>query len=67
MNTWITRWADLRRKELISYPESFPIHGTYTALYPKEDLKSGCCSPNFQAVPGPGDYMCYIHAAELAD
>lgn len=22
MNTWIKRWADLRRKELISYPES---------------------------------------------
>lgn len=41
MNTWTKRWAELRKKELVSYPESFPIHGAYTSLYPKEDLKSG--------------------------
>ncbi len=41
MKYWIERWSQLRKKELISYPDKFPIHETYTAICSYEELKSG--------------------------
>lgn len=41
MKYWIERWSQLRKKELISYPNEFPMHDVYTASYTQEELKSG--------------------------
>ena len=41
MTYWIERWAQLRKKELISYPKNFPIHDVYQKLSIYEELKSG--------------------------
>ena len=41
MKYWIERWSQLRKKELISYPNKFPIHEVYTAVCTQEELKSG--------------------------
>ena len=41
MKYWIERWSQLRKKELISYPNEFPIHDVYTAVCTHEELKSG--------------------------
>ncbi len=55
MKYWIERWSQLRKKELISYPDDFQIHDVYQALCSHEDLKSGfrelheilaCCYEN---------------------
>lgn len=41
MMYWIERWSQLRKKELISYPDDFPIHEVYLAMGTHEELKSG--------------------------
>lgn len=41
MKYWIERWSQLRQKELIAYPNEFPIHDAYTATCTQEELKSG--------------------------
>lgn len=41
MNSWIKRWSELRKKELISYPEEFPVHDTYKKICTYEELKDG--------------------------
>lgn len=41
MKYWIERWSQLRKKELISYPNQFPIHDAYKAMCTQEELKSG--------------------------
>lgn len=41
MKYWIERWSQLRKKELISYPNEFPIHDVYTGLCTREELRSG--------------------------
>ena len=41
MRYWIERWSQLRKKELISYPNEFPIHDVYTTACTQEELKSG--------------------------
>lgn len=41
MKYWIQRWSQLRKKELISYPNEFPVHDVYKTLCTQEELKSG--------------------------
>lgn len=41
MKYWIERWVQLRKKELIAYPNEFPIHDVYTMACTREELKSG--------------------------
>ncbi|MBD5082225.1 MAG: hypothetical protein HDT44_10750 [Ruminococcaceae bacterium] len=41
MRYWIERWSQLRKKELISYPNEFPIHDVYKTVCTQEELKSG--------------------------
>lgn len=41
MKYWIERWSRLRKKELIAYPNEFPIHDVYTTTCTREELKSG--------------------------
>ena len=41
MKYWIERWVQLRKKELIAYPNEFPIHDVYTTTCTLEELKSG--------------------------
>lgn len=41
MKYWIERWSQLRQKELIAYPNEFPIHDVYTTTCTKEELKRG--------------------------
>lgn len=41
MKYWIERWSQLRKKELIRYPNGFPIHDAYTAICTREEMKSG--------------------------
>ncbi|MDE6846840.1 MAG: hypothetical protein K2J99_13910 [Lachnospiraceae bacterium] len=41
MKYWIERWSQLRQKELISYPNEFPIHDVYKTLCAHEEIKSG--------------------------
>ena len=41
MRYWIERWSQLRKKELISYPNEFPIHDVYTTVCTREELKNG--------------------------
>lgn len=41
MKYWIQRWSQLRKKELISYPEEFPIHDSYQTMDTREGLMSG--------------------------
>lgn len=54
MKYWIERWAQLRKKELISYPHDFPIHEVYQALCSHEELISG-----FEEL-----YQIFIHCYE---
>ncbi len=41
MKYWIERWTQLRKKELMPYPNEFPIHDVYNTLGTQEELKSG--------------------------
>lgn len=41
MKYWIERWSQLRKKELISYPNEFPIHDVYKTICTHEELKGG--------------------------
>lgn len=41
MKYWIQRWSQLRKKELISYPDDFPIHDIYRTIDTQEGLMSG--------------------------
>lgn len=41
MKYWIERWSQLRKKELMWYPNEFPIHDVYKAICTREELKSG--------------------------
>lgn len=41
MKYWIERWSQLRKKELISYPNEFPIHDVYKSMCTQEELKKG--------------------------
>lgn len=41
MKYWIERWSQLRKKELISYPDEFPIHDAYTTIGTHAELESG--------------------------
>lgn len=41
MKYWIERWSQLRKKELISYPNDFPIHDVYNTICTHDELKSG--------------------------
>lgn len=41
MKYWIQRWSRLRQKELISYPNDFPIHVVYNSMCTRGELKSG--------------------------
>lgn len=41
MKYWIERWSKLRKKELMSYPNEFPIHDVYKTICTHEELKSG--------------------------
>ena len=41
MKYWIERWARLRKKELISYPNKYPIHDVYKTICAQEELASG--------------------------
>lgn len=41
MKYWIERWSQLRKKELISYPDKFPVHDVYKTICTYEELKSG--------------------------
>ena len=41
MNYWIERWAQLRKKELMAYPRTFPIHYVYQAICSREELTRG--------------------------
>lgn len=41
MKYWIERWVQLRKKELCSYPNDFPIHDVYKSICTHEELKSG--------------------------
>ena len=41
MNYWIERWAQLRQKELMAYPEKFPIHDVYQTICSQEELTRG--------------------------
>lgn len=41
MKYWIERWVQLRKNELIAYPNEFPIHDVYTTTCTREELKSG--------------------------
>lgn len=41
MKYWIERWSQLRKKELISYPDEFPVNEVYQAICTQEELKIG--------------------------
>ena len=41
MKYWIERWAQLRQKELMAYPRTFPIHDVYQAICSREELTRG--------------------------
>ncbi len=41
MTYWIERWSQLRKKELMSYPNEFPIHDVYKTICTHEELKNG--------------------------
>lgn len=41
MKYWIERWALLRKRELMTYPEEFPIHDAYKTISTHEELKNG--------------------------
>lgn len=41
MKYWIERWSQLRKKELISYPNEFSINDVYKTTCTHEELKSG--------------------------
>ncbi|MDE6592516.1 MAG: hypothetical protein K2K57_05565 [Oscillospiraceae bacterium] len=41
MKYWIERWSELRKKELVSYPNKFPVHDVYETICTQEELKSG--------------------------
>ena len=41
MKYWIERWSLLRKKELLSYPDEFPINDVYKTTCTHEELKSG--------------------------
>ena len=41
MRYWIERWSQLRKKELMFYPNDFPIHDVYKKISAYEELKSG--------------------------
>ncbi len=41
MKYWIERWSQLRKKELMSYPDEFPINDVYKTTFTHEELKSG--------------------------
>ncbi len=54
MNNWIERWVLLRKKELISYPEEFPIHDVYQTFGTPGELRNGF----------KGLYGLFIHCYE---
>ena len=41
MKYWIERWSLLRKKELMVYPEEFPINDAYKSMCTCEELKRG--------------------------
>lgn len=41
MKYWIERWSQLRKKELMSFPNDFPMHDVYKTVCTYEELKSG--------------------------
>lgn len=41
MQYWIKRWALLRKKELMPYPNEFPINDVYKTICTHEELRSG--------------------------
>ncbi len=41
MKYWIERWSQLRKKELMSYPNEFTIHDVYKTICTHEELKRG--------------------------
>lgn len=41
MKYWTERWSELRKKELITYPDAFPIHEVYEKHYGREELMNG--------------------------
>lgn len=41
MKYWIERWSQLRKKELMSYPDEFPINEVYKTTCTYEELKNG--------------------------
>ena len=41
MKHWVERWTQLRKKELMAYPNEFPIHEVYKPICTHEELKSG--------------------------
>ncbi len=45
MKYWIERCSQLRKKELISYPNEFPIHEVYNVVCTQEELKGGFKEP----------------------
>ena len=41
MKYWIERWSQLRKKEVMSFPDEFPMHDVYKTVCTYEELKSG--------------------------
>lgn len=41
INSWIERWSQLRKKELMSVPDEFPIHPVYQTVGTPEEIKNG--------------------------
>ena len=41
MKYWIERWSQLRKKEVMSFPDEFPMHDVYKTICTYEELKSG--------------------------
>jgi hypothetical protein len=41
MKYWVERWSELRKKELITYPDTFQVHKAYQASYNQEEMING--------------------------
>ncbi len=41
MKYWIERWSLLRKKELMFYPDRFPVNDVYKTMCTWEELKKG--------------------------
>ena len=41
MRCWVERWSELRKKEMVEYPDGFHIHEEYQEICTEDELRNG--------------------------